>query len=230
MKKQLISSYSNSFSKQIFSLAKVYTPVLLFIFLLWLIGELSSISVYELVADPTEVGRIPPYTGIVSNIGLLLLCCTASTCFFSSYLIGTNNKHDEKWKLFFQCSGYFVLLLLIDDAFQLHENFSTLLFGIDANIAVVNRKLQNVLEAIVFGFYGSLFLFYGFYFRKLMYRTETLALVLAFGFFGMSIIVDLLPANLKGHNILEEGFKLLGITSLMTYYVRVCYQKVKKLL
>lgn len=185
---------------------------------------------YELVADSNEIGRIAPYAGIVSHFGLLLLCCAASICFFSSYLIDANNKQDQKWKLFFRCSGYFVLLLLIDDTFQIHENFPTLLFGVDANISVVNKKLQNILELTIFSLYGSLFFFYGFYFRKLIYRTELFVLILAFVFFFMSLVVDILPKNMKGYYILEEGFKLLGIASLMTYYIKACYQKTKKLL
>lgn len=220
----------NSFSKQIRSLAKVYIPICLIIFLVWLIGKFSSISVYELVADPNEIGRIAPYAGIVSNFGLLLLCCAASNCFFSSYLIDTGNKRDEKWRLFLKCSGYFLLLLLVDDAFQIHENFYTLLFGANANMSVADKKLQSILETIVFSLYGSLFFFYSFYFRKLIYRTEIIILLLAFAFFFMSIAVDFMPENLKGHFILEEGFKLLGITSLVTYYIKVCYQKAKKLL
>jgi hypothetical protein len=228
--KQLISLVFNSFSKQIYGLRKVYIPICSIIFLVWLIEKFSNISVYELVADSNEIGGIAPYSGIVSIFGLLLLCCAASICFFSSYLIDANNKDDEKWKLFFRCSGYFVLLLLIDDTFQIHENFSTLLFGVDANIGLVNKKLQNILESTVFSLYGSLFFFYGFYFRKLIYRTEFLVLILAFVFFSMSIAVDVLLENLKGHFILEEGFKLLGIASLMTYYVKACYQKAKKLL
>ncbi|MFM2310849.1 MAG: hypothetical protein RLZZ04_125 [Cyanobacteriota bacterium] len=228
--KQLISSVFDSFSKQIYGLGKVYIPICSIIFSVWLIEKFSSISVYELVADSNEIGRIAPYAGTVSNLGLLLLCCAASVCFFSSYLIDANNKHDEKWKLFFKYSGYFVLLLLIDDTFQLHENFSTLLFGLDANISVVNKKLGNILEAIIFSFYGGIFFFYSFYFRKIIYRTEILAFLLAIIFFFMSVAVDFMPENLKGHFILEEGFKLLGIASLMTYYLKACYQKTKKLL
>lgn len=230
LKKQLISANLNLFGEQTLSLAKIYIPAFSFIFLVWLTSELTSISVYELVSDPHEVGRIAPYVGIVSNVGLLFFCCTATTCLFTSYLINTNNKQDKKWRLFFQCSGYLLLLLLIDDAFQIHENFSTLLFGVDANIGVINKKLQNILETIVFGLYGFLFCFYGFYFKKLICRTKTLLLIIAFGFLGMSILVDVLPEDLKGHFILEEGFKLLGIVSLMAYYIKVCYQKAKKLL
>lgn len=226
MKKKLTSVNSNSFSKQIISLVKVYVPVILLFFLICWIHVTSNISGYELTVDPNELGHMPPYTGMVSYFGLFLLCGTASTCFFSSYLIDTNNKQDEKWKLFFQCSGCLILLLLIDDAFQIHENFSTLLYGADANISLTNRKLQDILEATVFAIYGSLFFFYGLYFRKLLFSSEVLTLLLAFVFFSLSIIFDMLLGNMRGQFIFEEAFKLLGIVSLMTYYVRVCHQKV----
>jgi hypothetical protein len=81
----------------------------------------------------------------------------------------------------------------------------------------------------VFGIYGSLFILYFFYFRKLIYRTNILVLLLALAFFGMSIIIDLLFEDMKGGLNLEEGFKLLGIISFLTYYIRVCLQQVKQL-
>lgn len=225
MKRQLTRSGLDLSISQILSLVKIYTPVCLFIFFVWLLTENTSISVYELVADPNAVANTPPYTGIVSTLGILFLCGAVSICFFSAYLVKIANKSDKKWRLFLQASGYFVLLLLVDDLFQIHENFSTLLFGAEANISLFNRKLQNLLETIVFGFYGSLLVFYIFYFRKLIYRTDFLSLILTFCFFGMSATIDILFENIKGEMILEEGFKLLGIISLFTYYTRVCYQK-----
>lgn len=122
-----------------------------------------------------------------------------------------------------------MLWLLIDDLFQLHENFSALLFGAEANIAQTNKPLQHLLETIVFGIYGSLFALYIFYFRKLIYQTDLLVLILALVFFAISIVIDILFEGMKGDFILEEGFKLLGIISLLTYYIRACYQKVKQL-
>jgi hypothetical protein len=122
-----------------------------------------------------------------------------------------------------------MLWLLIDDLFQLHENFSTLLFGVKANIAQTNRPLQHLLETIVFGIYGSLFALYIFYFRKLIYQTDLLVLILALLFFAISIVIDVLFEGMKGDFILEEGFKLLGIISLLTYYIRACYQTIKQL-
>lgn len=224
-----IVSSVNLSSRQIISLAKIYIPACLFIFLLWLLTQNSKISLYELVADPAEVGNLAPYTGLVSTLGILLWSGAVSICFFTGYLLKISKKSNPKWQLFFLVSAYIMLWLLIDDIFQLHENFSTLLFGAEANIAQTNKPLQHLLETILFAIYGSLFALYIFYFRKLIYQTELLVLILALLFFAISIVIDVLFEGMKGDFILEEGFKLLGIISLLTYYIRACYQKIKQL-
>lgn len=232
MKKQSTKSITlsvNLSSRQIISLAKIYIPACLFIFSIWLLTENTKIPLYELVADPAEVGNLAPYTGLVSTLGILLWCGSVSICFFSAYLLKISQKSNFKWQVFFLFSAYIMLWLLIDDLFQLHENFSTLLFGAEANIAQTNRPLQHLLETIVFGIYGSLFTLYIFYFRKLIYQTDLLVLILALLFFAISVVIDVLFEGMKGDFILEEGFKLLGIISLLTYYIRACYQKVKQL-
>jgi hypothetical protein len=224
-----IVSSVNLSSRQIISLAKIYIPACLFIFLLWLLTQNSKISLYELVADPAEVGNLEPYTGLVSTLGILLWSGAVSICFFTAYLLKISKKSNPKWQLFFLVSAYIMLWLLIDDIFQLHENFSTLLFGAEANIAQTNRPLQHLLETILFAIYGLLFALYIFYFKKLIYQTELLVLILALLFFAISIVIDVLFEGMKGDLILEEGFKLLGIISLLTYYIRACYQKIKQL-
>jgi hypothetical protein len=232
LKKQSAKSITlsvNLSSRQIISLAKIYIPACLFIFSIWLLTENTKIPVYELVADPAEVGNLAPYTGLVSTLGILLWCGAVSICFFSAYLLKISQKSNFKWQVFFLFSAYIMLWLLIDDLFQLHENFSTLLFGAEVNIAQTNKPLQHLLETIVFGIYGSLFALYIFYFRKLIYQTDLLVLILALLFFAISIVIDVLFEGMKGDYILEEGFKLLGIISLLTYYIRACYQKVKQL-
>ena len=91
--------------RQLLSLIKIYFPTCIFIFLVWFIPEKTNISVYELVADPNEVGNTAPYTGMVSSLGILLFCCAVSICFFSSYLIKVDSKQSRKWQLFFKFSG-----------------------------------------------------------------------------------------------------------------------------
>jgi hypothetical protein len=227
LKNQSISAILCAFKRQILTFKKVYLITLIFIFLVWFTSEASNISIYNLVADPNEIGHLPPYAGIVSNLGIWLWCSGASICFFTYYLIDPKKKQDREWKLFFQFSACLLLLLLLDDALQIHENFSNLLFGVDAQIAIFNKKLQSILESLVFLLYTSLFIFYGFRFRKVIYNTEIFPLILTVIFLALSFSFDILPEDIKGHFILEEGFKLLGIVSLVIYYVNACYQKVK---
>jgi hypothetical protein len=173
----------------------------------------------------------------------LLLSSTVSICLFSGYLFRINNKRDReayslakqvtrnqgnhKWSIFFLTSRYFILFFLVDDLFQLHENFSRLLFGAETNLSLVNRKLENLIEITIFGFYGLLFSSYIFYFRKLIYNSNFSRLLISIACAAMSSVVDYLPETMVGHHILEEGFKFLGIVSLMSYYVMVCYQQLK---
>jgi hypothetical protein len=225
------------------NLLKIYTPACLFIVLVWLTTKITDISAYELVADSNEIGKIPPYFGIVSNIGILLLSSTVSICLFSGYLIKNNHKSDRvrsvlphreaypkgnrKWQTFLLVSGYFLLFFLVDDLFQLHENFSRLIFGLETNLFLVNRKLANLIEISIFSFYGLLFSSYIFYFRKLIYNSNFFLLIICLSCAAISSVVDYLPENMVGHYVLEEGFKFLGIVSLMSYYVMVCYQQLK---
>lgn len=183
---------------------------------------------YELVADPNEVGQVAPYTGFVSTIGTLIFCAIVSICLFSAYLTKQTNKKSKDWSLFFKCSGYFILLLLVDDLWQIHENFSTLLLAIGININLTDNSIQNFLETVVFAVYGLLFATYLLRFKKIIYQTELLTIVLACIFFGLSTVIDLFLEDISGHFILEEGFKLLGIVSLLIYYTRICYQRVQQ--
>lgn len=201
----------------------LYVLCCLFILFVYLLTENTSISVYELVADPNEVGQVASYTGFVSTIGTLIFSATATICLFCAYLIGQIEPRSKKWSTFLKFSGYFVLLLLADDLWQIHENFFTLLLG-ETN----NRAIQNLHETIVFGIYGLLFGAYIIRFKKLLYQTKLLTLILTFLFFGLSAIIDLLLEDISGHFILEEGFKLLGIVSFSIYYFEVCFQQVRR--
>ena len=180
---------------------------------------------YELVADPNEVGQVAAHTGLVSTIGTLIFAATASTCLFTAYTIGQIERTTVKWQKFLKISGFFILLLLADDLWQLHENFPTLLFG---NL-VENDAFQNLGEAIVFSFYGLLFVLYLFKFRTIFYQTKLIPLFIAILFFGASTIIDIWLENISGHFVLEEGFKLLGIVSFSMYYFEVCHQQIKQL-
>ena len=204
----------------------IYIVCCSFIVLVYLLTENTDISVYELVADPNEVGRLAPYTGLVSTLGTLILAATASVCLFSAYLIGCANSQAKKWNLFFRFSGYFILLLLADDVWQIHENFPSILFDLEPE----NRLIQDLCETIMFGIYALLFAAYLSRFKKLFFQTKLNSFVFAVSFLLLSTIIDIFLANISGHFILEEGLKLLGIVSLSIYYFEVSFRQVRQFL
>ena len=214
----------SSFYKSQASILLTYIFCCLFIIFVYLLTENTDISMYELVADPNEVGQTAPYTGLVSTIGTMIFGAIVTACFFSAYLIGTVKSEVRRWGSFLKFSGYLMLIFLIDDLWQIHENIPTLFFGSNPD----SRLLQNIGETIVFIFLGIIFFGYLVRFRKLIYQTKLFALVLAIAFLGISTVVDIFLANISGHFILEEGFKLLGIVSLAIYYFQTCSQKIRQ--
>jgi hypothetical protein len=208
---------------------KIYLPSCLFLLLVWSIGKVYSIDSYELTADPAELAGLAPYAGLISNVGILLWCGAAAICLFSASLAKLDPICFRKWFAFLLASGCLTTVLLLDDMFQFHESYPALFFGLDADLPHNNRRLQNLLEAIFFVVYFASFIFYTFYFRKHIQRTEYLFLLMAFFLFGLSTVVDMGSETMKGHYIIEEGLKLLGIISWLTYFYRTCRSAVQQL-
>jgi hypothetical protein len=209
---------------------KIYLPAFLFIILVWCISKLFGIGMYQLTADLAEVAGQPPYTGLISNIGNLLWCGTAAICIFSAFLTKLDPTCSRRWFTFLLTSFFLTTLLLLDDMFQVHEYYHVLFFGYDVNLRNENRLLQNLFEALFFIIYLVCFLLYIFYFRKHLRRTEYLFLVIAFLFFGLSIVIDMTPETVKGHHLMEEGCKLLGIISWLTYFSKTCSSVIRQLI
>ena len=213
----------------LFTAIKIYLPAFLFIILVWCISKLFGIGMYQLTADLAEVAGQPPYTGLISNIGNLLWCGTAAICIFSAFLTKLDPTCSRRWFTFLLTSFFLTTVLLLDDMFQVHEYYHVL-FGFDGNLSRENRLLQNLFEALFFIVYLVWFIFYIFYFRKHLRRTEYLFLVIAFLFFGLSIVIDMTPETVKGHHFMEEGCKLLGIISWLTYFSRTCSSVIRQLI
>jgi hypothetical protein len=204
------------------SLIKIYLPSFLFIILVWRISKVFGIDIYELTADPAEVVGKPPYVGLISNIGNLLWCATAAICIFSAFLTKLDRDGFRRWFTFLLSSGVLTTFLLLDDMFQLHEYYHIIFFGSD-NFPLKDRALQNLFEAFYFIVYFGCFTFYLAYYSKLIKCTEYLFLTLAFFFFGLSVVIDIItPESMPMHDLTEDSFKLLGIISWSAYLSKTC--------
>lgn len=189
----------------------LYIPVLGLMFLVLLAQVLANVPAEILTRDPLAVYNAPPYVGLISNLGVLLWSAASSVCLFCAARL-RQAKGNGLFHYFF-ISGLLSLLLCLDDLFLAHEDLWPHLLGIGEGPIVV--------------FYVVLAGIYLWSFRDLIFKTEYLLLVLSFAGFGSSVVLDLLPdldpaLILPGQYLLEDGSKLLGITTWLAYWLRTC--------
>lgn len=198
------------------TLLKIYIP-LLCIFLI--IRLQNRIPIGNLTKDPLALVGKPFYFGILSQVGILVWCSCAAICFFCSVLLAKIKP--SKLSSFYFTSGAITFLLLIDDLFLIHE--------------VVFPKYFKIPEEVVFLVYAILIFSYLLKFKQTIQNTEFLPLILAFAFFGLSVVVDssLIPIpqswlKNEGQHLLEDGAKLIGIVSWYIYFVKACLTQIKQ--
>lgn len=150
--------------------------------------------------DPVAMGRMELYTGYFSQMGAILWFSTAGLIFFTFL----NTTH--KFKYFLLFSGFFTLFLGLDDLFMVHEAWF--------------RRYSGLPEEVFYALYIFLMLFYFLKFFAIIKQTPYILLLMAFGSFGISVICD--PMHIQGMlYVFEDGFKMLGIISWMTYHYLV---------
>ncbi len=193
-------------------LFSLYFLPLLFLFAVVVASSQMGVSLAMFTRDPATVAQIHPLIGVVSNFGVMLWTASATICLFN-WAIFRHSLNETRFATFLLCSGLLTLLLLFDDFFLLHEFIFPHYFGVS--------------EKIVFLGYGGLMIFWMVTFRKCILKTEYLILLIALGFFGLSLFIDVFQRRIQsiiGNSriLFEDGFKLLGIVGWLGYFLRCC--------
>jgi hypothetical protein len=81
-----------------------------------------------LMADATVVGGLPWYAGLLSGLGVLLWCATASVSLFAAALLKQTGA-DEAYR-FMLAAGLVSGFLMLDDLYRLHETVLPRVLGI----------------------------------------------------------------------------------------------------
>ncbi len=191
-----------------------YVPALFALVGVGLWASATNRRVWFFTGDPFVTGHLPFYAGIISTIGIILWCSTASICFFSA-AVDKKDDHTRKWKSFLFMSGFFTSMLLCDDLFQMHK--------------ILYPKLFYLSTILVYGAYGLFALWYLIHFRKQILETEFLLLVFSIAFFVFAVIADTFPLLSRGNTAFSDAFKFFGIVSWFVYFVRTCSKKVQGL-
>lgn len=189
----------------------IYLPI---IAILAIVPLQTEIPLGNLTRDPLATVNQPFYIGFFSNIGVLFWCGAAAICLFTFALL-QNYYRSRKIHSFILSSGIISSILLLDDLFLIHEQ--------------VAPKYLFIPEKLVYLIYAVMLLVYLVKFRKTILKTDFSWLLLAFGWFALSLVFDkgiipLSPALVeRGFDFyLEDAAKLLGIVSWFTYFAKVC--------
>lgn len=197
-------------------------PLYGFILCLLLSASLQQkIPIADLTRDVFVVAKVPSYTGIISNLGVLIWCYSFSIAFFSYKILNNQQGLPKLVVDFFLFSSGISLVLMLDDFFMLHEGFFP--------------YRLNISENVVYLFYVLAFIVYLTRFRSIVFDLKYVVFFGAFvAFMVLSIGIDFLPLEIdyeagQANNIyflLEDGCKLLAIASWCIYLSTVGLDKI----
>lgn len=175
-----------------------------------------DISLYEMTSDFATVMKAPVYTALLSQIGIFFWAGTLAICLISATLLSGKSEF-RNVSSFFYGSAVISLILGLDDVFLFHE----LVF-----------PSFGISQKIVYFSYAFAMLVYGLRYVKFILKTEYVLLVLAIGGFGLSICIDVILYEHSEYisNLLEDGFKFIGLIFWFSYYFRVSKQCLQSLI
>jgi hypothetical protein len=169
-----------------------------------------GVEIARFTRDPADILNVHPLTGVISNLGAILWAAAATICLFS-WAILRKSVGETRFSTFLLCSGLITTFLLFDDFFLLHD--------------YIFPRYLGVQEKIVFIGYAGLILWGTVVFWKDILKTEYLILLIALGFFGLSLFIDAFQYRIESivgpsRILFEDGFKLLGIVGWLGYFTR----------
>ncbi len=161
----------------------------------------------ELLLDPNSINRVPWYTGLVSNLGILGWTTATATGFFGWWLARYGGRNAAATML--GRGAVLSTILLLDDLFQLHVAVKPLLG--------LSKPVVYLAYLIVAGWWFATG-------REEIARTRTELLLASTAAFAGSIVTDQVGAALPGIDqagalLLEDACKFLGVLAWAQYFV-----------
>lgn len=153
--------------------------------------------------DPAAITGAEFYLGFLSNLGIMLWAATVAVCLFAAAVL--RRWRVQRQSLFLLVSGLFSLVLVLDDAFMLHED-------------VLPYRL-HVPQLAVYAGYVVLVSGYLVFFARDILRTDYLLLAIALSFLGLSMGMDEFLPFSDLETMIEDGMKFAGIVFWTSYHV-----------
>lgn len=198
-------------------LAPVFIPAILIIAAIPPFCIFSGITCDILTRDVAAITGVNPFTGIISNLGILIWCAAAAICLFGSLILRGEKPAQS---IFLTYSGYLTAALMFDDLFEFHESLAHHYLGIDQSVVII--------------IYIAATMSYLFYFRRAILESDYFFFITALFLFAVSVSVDqILEPWLEAMGswmfLLEDGSKFIGIISWCAYFLQISFNYVVSL-
>ncbi|MEM9668764.1 MAG: hypothetical protein AAF950_07540 [Pseudomonadota bacterium] len=185
----------------------IVVPLTLCLVVYWMFPERIEVLFRDPVASARSGGlhHFKFYAGALSHFGIFLWTISAAVTLFSAASIVQFSHVSSKTLELLLSTGALSLLLMADDLFMFHE--------------IVFPSL-GIAEPVTYGTYALLICLY--LFRNIAtIAAGHITLVMAtFGFFGVSVLSDIVLTHPDGIFLLvEDGAKLIGIFCWMTFAI-----------
>jgi hypothetical protein len=178
-----------------------------------LIGIVLFLKVWKgmpsehLTRDPNAIFDAPLYIGFLSQVGIFFWASAAAVCLYSGALLAAGPSNTVT-RGFLYSAGLLSMLLGLDDAFLLHEQFFPFI---------------GIPEKVVYVIYASLMLCFLFRFRTLILRTEYPMLAAGLLLFSASVLLDVIQPEGIDVFLVEDTAKIAGIMSWLAYFSHAAY-------
>jgi hypothetical protein len=153
-------------------------------------GRQTALTLAALVQEPTAVAGLPPWTGLLSTLGGVGMCCAGAVAFAA----GARRRPRPIGREL----GALTVLLGLDDLLQLHES--------------VVPGLTGLPEEAVLAGYPAVALLIAVRHREALRRLVTPVVAVAVLLLGASVALDVLGPALPEQAWTEDTLKLLGFT------------------
>ncbi len=204
----------------------LYLPVILIFGAVAVLSQLiPHLTIPELLRDVATLGELPFYAGSVSQFGLLLWSSAATLCYFTYFSLKLLKYPRKEALNFLLFASILTTYLMLDDTYMLHEEFFP-------------DFLQIIPEEVIIFILGlSMLAFLYFNWQEIM-RGDYWLMLLAFAFFGTSIVFDSIPTRLyeniyfieKVEHLVEDGAKMAAIFTWVAFYARYAYHQFSELI
>jgi hypothetical protein len=178
----------------------VFFITIIVIIAAYLVSVIKEVPPGFMTTDPLQTAEFPWYTGLLSNLGVILWSVSIG-CAFSIAILLPNNRQVAHFLI---ATGTLSIVLVIDDMFRLHDSF------------FLSRL--NIPEYFTFFIYGLILSIYlvSFY-RVILSDISFILLTGALLFFGASIILDMFTPYSSIETFIKGSLKFIGIALWLTY-------------